>query len=280
MLVGLVVMATGCVTYAGELGSTTFPERLGPPPAILGLEAESVTIQVPARESVAGWYVAGPPHEPTIVMLHGHTDTRRQMLTRAALVLEDGYGVLLIDLPGHGESRADAVEFGWTERFAASAAVDWVRRQRPRTKVGVMGFSLGAATAALAGPYLEADALVLEGAFATFEDTVRNRARRLLGPLSGPAEFALIGQVQIQLGVPPDSLRPVVSLARTSAPTFVIGGLEDRMTPPAETRALFEAAPEPKELWLVEDAGHEDFFALEPETYRRRVLGFLNAHLR
>ena len=280
LAVALALLLGGCVSYVGELGATTYPRRVGPPPAVLGPGAETVTVPVPAREPVAGWYAPGPPGAPTVVMLHGHTDTRRQMTSRAALVLEDGYGVLMVDLPGHGESPAEAVGFGWTERFAASAAVDWVRRQRPRTKVGVLGVSLGAATAALAGPYLEADALVLEAAFATFEDALRNRARRLFGPMSGPAEYALVGQVQVQLGVPADSVRPVAALARTSAPTFVIGGLEDRVTPPAETRALYQAAPEPKELWLVEGAGHEDYYALEPETYRRRVLAFLDAHLR
>ena len=270
----------GCVSYVGELGSAPYPRRVGPPPASLGAGAEAVTVPVPARAPVAGWWVPAPEGAPTVVMLHGHTDTRRQMLSRAALVLEAGYAVLMIDLPGHGESPAEAVTFGWTERFAASAAVDWVRRRRPLTRVGVLGISMGAATAALAGPYLEADALVLEAAFATFEDALRNRARRIFGSASGPAEFVLVGQVRAQIGVPPDSVRPVAALARTSAPTFVIGGLEDEVTPPAETRALFEAAPEPKELWLVEGAGHEDYFALEPETYRRRVLSFLDAHLR
>lgn len=276
-LLALAVFVGGCAV-AGDLATSPFPSRVGPPPP--DLRAETVTVPVPARAPVEGWYVDAPAGAPAVVLLHGHTDTRRQMIDRARFLTDAGYAVLMIDLPAHGESAGDRVTFGWMERFAASAAVDFVRRRRPQTRVGVLGISLGAATAALAGRYLEADALVLDSAFSTFEDAVRNRARKYLGPLSPPAEAALVGQIQSQFGVPPDSLRPVVSLARTTAPTFVIGGGADRLTRRDETEALFAAAPSPKELWIIEGAGHENLYAVEPEAYRQRVVAFFDAHLR
>ena len=108
---------------------------------------------------------------------------------------------------------------------------------------------------------------------------MRNRVR-WLGPLSPPVEAALVGQIRVQLGVPPDSVRPVAALARTSAPTFVMAGADDPFTPPAETRALYDAVRGPKELWLVEGARHDDLYDAAPEAYRRRVLAFFEAHLR
>lgn len=276
-LVALLLVASGC-SVAGDLATRPYPQAVGAPPEDLG--AEAVTIPVRARAPVEGWYVDAPAGAPAVVLLHGHTDTRRQMLSRARFLSEAGYAVLMIDLPAHGESVGDQVTFGWTERFAASAAVDFVRQRRPRTAVGVLGISLGGATAALAGSYLEADALVLDSAFSTFEDAVRNRVQKVLGPLSSPVEAGLVGQIHPRLGVPADSLRPVVSLARTSAPTFVIGGGADRSTRPDETLALYQAAPSPKELWVVAGAGHEDLFAVDPEAYRQRVVAFFDAHLR
>lgn len=277
LLAALALLAGGCAV-AGRLGTMPHPARVGAPPADLG--AEAVTVPVPARAPLGGWYVDAPAGAPAVVLLHGHTDTRRQMLGRARFLVDAGYAVLLIDLPGHGESAAERVTFGLHERHAASAAVDYVRRRRPQTDVGVLGVSLGAASAAMAGPFLEADALVLDQSFATFEDAVRDRAQRFLGPLSGPAEAALVGQIRVQLGVPPDSLRPVAALARSSQPTLVIGGTDDAYAPPADTRALFEAAPEPKALWMVEGAQHEDLLEREPEAYPQRVLGFFGRHLR
>ncbi|MEM0962064.1 MAG: alpha/beta fold hydrolase [Bacteroidota bacterium] len=271
------LVASGC-SLVGAIGTSPYPRHVGAPPA--NLNAETVTVPVRARPPLAGWFVDAEPDAPAVVLLHGHTDTRRQMLSRARLLADEGYAVLLVDLPAHGESAGDAVTFGRLERFAASAAVDWVRQRRPGTRVGVLGISLGGASAALAGRYLDADALVMEGAFSTFERALRNRARFLFGPLAPPAEAVLVGQVREHLSIPPDSLRPVEALARTSTPTFVIGGSDDRYTTAEETRALYAAAPDPKEVWIVEGAKHEDFLAHAPETYRQRVLAFLATHLR
>ncbi len=51
------------------------------------------------------------------------------------------------------------------------------------------------------------------------------------------------------------------SLARIGdvrAPILVLHGERDRVVPVRFGRALFDAAPEPKELWLARDAGHEN----------------------
>jgi hypothetical protein len=45
------------------------------------------------------------------------------------------------------------------------------------------------------------------------------------------------------------------------------------------SRALFAVYPEPIELWEISDAAHTDFERHDPQTWRRRVLGFLARHL-
>ena len=42
---------------------------------------------------------------------------------------------------------------------------------------------------------------------------------------------------------------------------------------------MFDAAGEPKELFIVEGAAHSDAHAAAPEAYERRVLDFLARHL-
>ena len=48
---------------------------------------------------------------------------------------------------------------------------------------------------------------------------------------------------------------------------------------PKWTRELFDAAREPKELWIVPGATHEDFSRVDPQGYRRHVVGFLRRNL-
>ena len=56
------------------------------------------------------------------------------------------------------------------------------------------------------------------------------------------------------------------------APILVLHGAYDTVVPARFGRALFDAAPEPKEFWYSPEAGHEDlarFGALDA------VIGFL-----
>ena len=267
----------GCA-LAGEIAVATHPSRVGPPPDDLG--ARTIEVPVPAGPPLAAWYVPAPEGAPGVVLLHGITDSRLRLVGRARVLHDAGYAVLLVDLPGHGESPGRRVGYGWPERHAAAAAVGALRRLRPHTRVGVVGISLGGAAATLAGPALNADAVVLEMVYPTFRAAVGNRARRFTGPLAPLLTPALVGQARARIGVPADSLRPVAAVARLGAPVFVIGGAEDPFTPPAETRALYDAAPAPKDLWIVADGGHEDLLEVAPDAYRQRVVGFFDRHLR
>jgi fermentation-respiration switch protein FrsA (DUF1100 family) len=61
---------------------------------------------------------------------------------------------------------------------------------------------------------------------------------------------------------------------------FVISGMADDRTTPAQTRAVFARAPDPKRLWLVPGAAHVDLDRFAGAEYERRVLEFLADALR
>jgi len=46
-------------------------------------------------------------------------------------------------------------------------------------------------------------------------------------------------------------------IGKVRAPILVLHGERDRVVPIGFGRALFDAAPEPKEFWVARDAGHE-----------------------
>ncbi len=59
----------------------------------------------------------------------------------------------------------------------------------------------------------------------------------------------------------------------------MIHGESDTYIKPAMARALFEIAREPKELWLVPGAKHNQALQVAGDEYRRRVLEFFEKHL-
>jgi uncharacterized protein len=99
------------------------------------------------------------------------------------------------------------------------------------------------------------------------------------GALSAPAPL-LTWQLQPRLGLSSTVLRPIDHVGRVNYPKLFIVGTEDRHTTLAESRLMFEAASEPKHLWIVEGGRHVDLHQIAKEEYERRTLDFFENYLR
>ena len=91
----------------------------------------------------------------------------------------------------------------------------------------------------------------------------------------GGLHWLFTGQLWLRLGISPAALRPIDRIGAVRCPVFVIAGERDRRTTLAESRRLFAAAPAPKRFWAVPGAAHEDFHAVSPAAYERKVIAFL-----
>jgi fermentation-respiration switch protein FrsA (DUF1100 family) len=196
------------------------------------------------------------------------------MVQRAIFLREEGYSVLLFDAQAHGESPGDQITFGYLESQDARAAVAFLRSQFPTERLGYLGVSQGGAAALLGSSPLEVEALVLEAVYPTLREAVVNRIAIRL-PLAEVLAPLLLAQVELRLGIDPDLIAPIEGMRHIRAPLLLIAGEEDRHTPLSESRRLFDAAPQPKALWVVPGATHQDFHRFDPAEYERRVLEFL-----
>lgn len=264
------------VWYGGAL-SAPKQQRVGEPPRDLAVQV----VRIPRANSapIAGWFVAGEDGRAGVLLLHGVRADRRQMLGRARFLNQAGYSVLLIDLQAHGETPGDFISFGVLESRDARAALDFLRSRLRVRQAGVIGVSLGGAAALLGESPLRADAIVLEAVFSTIGEAVRNRMAQRFGALRHYVSNLLLWQIEPRLGVSVTDLSPLSAIARARAPVLIMSGSADRRTRIDETEALFDAAPGPKSLWIVDGAMHENLHAFTPDEYERRVLAFFEQHL-
>jgi fermentation-respiration switch protein FrsA (DUF1100 family) len=188
--------------------------------------------------------------------------------------------VLLFDAQAHGESPGDRITFGYLEARDAHAAVDFARAQFPVEPLAYLGVSQGGAAALLGVSPLPVQALVLEAVYPSLREAVVDRISIRLGPLAPLLAPLLLVQVQPRLGMPADVIAPIEGIRHVRAPVLLIAGDQDRHTRIQESQRLFEAAPEPKKLWIVPGVAHQDFHRLSPMEYERRVLDFLAHTLR
>lgn len=252
------------------------PASIGKPPEDFAVEEVSFASE--SGSLISAWHHQGEPGRGVVVVAHGIHGNRWASLPKAQLMAEAGFSTLLIDLRCHGESPGEFVTLGHLERHDIRAAVEFARRRHPGEPVGVVGFSLGGAATALAAP-LDVDAVVLEAVFPTIQAAVDNRTRLRLGTLAPIASQALLVQLKPRAGVSPADLRPIDALERLGCPVLIVGGATDRLTTPEDTRRMYAAASEPKQLGWFKGLGHRNYARWQPGNYRKLVVEFLVRHL-
>lgn len=238
---------------------------------------KNITFTTSDAENISGWLVPAPASKRAIVLLHGYTGNRKHMLPRARFFRELGYTVLLYDARACGESSGDAITFGYRERHDLIAAVKLLK-DRGCDQIACLGVSQGGATILFAAKELEGvKCVICESVYDEMTNAVDRRIRRftLMPGSVGACLMVPFAEHRLDLGI--DDVKPIDHIAKLPCPVFVISGERDDRTWPEDTQRLFEAAREPKELWMISEARHQDLFGF-PE-YQTRVKAFLQHHI-
>ncbi len=266
----VVVLPVGLAVVATQRPARPVPDVAS---AGLGRPARAVTVRTADGLTLRGWYVASQNGAAVL------TFPREWTSDQARLLVEHGYGVLLLDPRGYGDSEGDPNAFGWGSVADVRAGLDFLGRQSDVRdgRIGGLGLSVGGEQlieAAAADRRLAA--VISEGAG---ERSLRESAiRGVRGWPALPTAAVQTAAVGVLSGhAPPPSLR---DLAARIAPRPLLliyaeeGGGSEELTP-----AYFNAAGQPKQLWMVPKAAHTGGLAEQPAEYARRVLRFFDEAL-
>jgi len=265
--VGTVLALIGCTSLAEKERELVF--RIEPGVARwydgmpvglqeLDLPVPATASQVFVHQSVhAWWWPAARRDAPAVLYLHGSRWNLTGQLFRIRELHEMGFSVFAIDYRGFGKSEGDLpsekavyqdARIGWNAM--ASRVPDPKRRF-------IYGHSLGGAiaidlAAALSkeatkdGTPTPAAGLVVESSFTSLADIARALSYRWL-----PIELVLTQKFDA-----------VGKIGDVRMPVVVVHGDSDRYVPVALGRRLYDAAPQPKRLVVVEDGTHNNSLRL------------------
>ena len=241
------------------------------PEANLGADHEQVSFRTSDGLTLSGWYVPST-NGAAVITFPGRHGPQAQ----ARMLVRHGYGVLLFDRRGQGESEGDPHAFGWEGEKDIKAAIAFLQR-RPDVdpeRIGGLGLSVGGELMLHAAAETDAlKAVVSEGA-----------GSRSVGEFRGMPDASVVQhgyETMITAGLtlfsnsPPPPLMEHIVGRIAPRPVFIIWAPHGVDTE-ALNRTYFEAAGEPKALWAIPEAEHVDGLAARPEEYERRVVSFFN----
>jgi fermentation-respiration switch protein FrsA (DUF1100 family) len=226
-------------------------------------DARTVDVHVVSADGTKlhGWWL--PPTKPEaggLMYCHGNGGNLSG-LGQFSLRIQDalnGCGVLVFDYPGYGMSEGSPSETG----CIAAADAFWkfltTEQKIDGSRIVLVGDSLGGGVATDLASRVKPRALVLVRTFTTLPEVAKDRYPFLPVKMLMRTQFA-----------------SAAKLERVQAPVFIAHGTADTLVRPRHAEGLFAAAKEPKTLYWMDGADHND--SLTP-GFLEALKSFLNAH--
>jgi fermentation-respiration switch protein FrsA (DUF1100 family) len=243
------------------------------------------TVRANDGVELCGWKVVAPSANGDWVLLfHGVSDNRTGDLGHAEFLLRHGYSVVMMDSRAHEKSGGDMATYGWKERYDTVAITDALYASERVRHLYAHGVSMGAAIAlqsAAVEPRIAA--VSAEDPFASLREVSYDYAGLDVSPFLGktlfrPASIFAMRAIAKTGGFDPDQGSPEKAVVQRPFPVLLICGTNDHRIPCRHAEAVYEAATGPKQLWIVQGAGHASALGHAPAEYENRVVSFFQKY--
>lgn len=243
-------------------------------PADFGLAYREITLTARDGVQVPGWYIPGD-NGAAIIAAPGFNGNRSHALADFGFLAQAGYGLLVFD-QRHCANPGTPQTLGYNERREVLAGVDFLASQDGVQHIGAIGFSAGCVSTLLAAaeePTIQASVGI--GGYHNLEADITD-PQDPHGWYDTLTRRLIVAAFKQQTGVHPRESSPVDAIGQISPrPVLLIYGEYEA----SSGQLLYAAANDPKELWIVEGAGHGGYRAAAPDDYERRIRAFFDAHL-
>ncbi len=243
----------------------------------LGLAYEEVSFATGDGVTLRGWFfpVEGVD-APAILYAPATSKDQRSGLSLVRPLHDAGFNVLLFSYRGHGlsDGHYHGFSYGARESLDVDAAVRYLREEKGMRRIGALGHSAGAVSIILSAARNPGiDAVVAASPFRSMEE-IWNTNRPAIFPTP---MFELMMRIsELLKGFSRDQVRPLDVIADIAPrPLLIIHSSDDKRITVEQAQALFGAAEEPKQMWLIEDASHAQVRTIVMDERIDEIIAFL-----
>jgi len=270
-----VTVVLACLVLQGCTGVFFQPMKVHVrTPQAVNLYYEDVSFLAQDSTTLHAWFLpAVSPAKGTVFFLHGNAENISTHLSSVYWLPEAGFNVFLWDYRGFGKSQGTA-SLSLTIGDAEFALLTLIKRTDidPK-KIFIFGQSLGGALAI----YMVANtqyrenikAVIIDSAFSGYQTIAQEKLAEFW--LTWPFQWPLSQLVNNQY----DPIHVVQRI--TPIPTLFVSSEADYVIPAHHSRRLYEAAKEPKALWMLQNVGHIQ--STLGSTFRECLVAYMASNL-
>jgi len=218
---------------------------------------EEVTYETEDGVTLSAWFVRSTDNRGSVIVFNGNAGNRTGRLPLGQALAEAGYSVLLTDYRGYGGNRGTPSEKSLA--IDARAAFDYMANRVGTDRLAYYGESVGAGVAIGLAAERPPAALILRSPFTSLADVASVHYPFL------PTSLLLV-----------DRFQNTDRIGAVQVPKLFVAGTDDTIVPTDQTRELYDAASEPKDLLMVDGAGHNDRALLDGDDMVETTVEFLD----
>jgi alpha-beta hydrolase superfamily lysophospholipase len=228
--------------------------------------------------TIACWYKKINNTKGNVILFHGYRGSKRGLLDKAELFLQQGYSVLLVDFYGSACSSGNSTSIGFFEAEDVKTCVDFLQKKTSQA-IFLFGTSMGAVAIlkATATHQLAVQGLVIECPFGTMQQTVTARFRNM-GIPTFPLVHFLLFWGGVQNGFNPYTHCPIDYAKQIKVPTLLLHGRKDQSVTQEEIQTIFDNLQGVKQLHIFEKTGHENYLRKNAKQWTKLISQFMRGH--
>ena len=227
---------------------------------------------------------ASHPRRETAIIIHGYTDNAIRMFHIGYLYNKElDFNILLPDLRYSGLSEGNTIQMGWLDRKDVLQWIDTMPSLFGDSLESVVhGISMGAATTMMVSgervpPFIRC--FIEDCGYTSVWDQFQKEFKGLFHIPSFPWLNIASWICKKQNGWNFKEASAIKQIQKCTLPMLFIHGDNDDFVPTAMVYQLYDAKPQPKELWIAPETDHAHAYRNHPKEYTEKVKTFVEKYL-